>query len=203
MGNNPVKTVRSRSLSMPAETPTLTKEHEKLLVQTWQGIRGDLERIGLLMFTGLFDQHPETKKYFGLPGMPITEQDKQNMIRVREHGLRFMNVVRDLLTHIAEKNRPKVEQTLRELGRRHLSYEADVNLIDVFGQQFIMSIKPTLSKSWDRKIEDAWINLFRYIAFMMKQGMLDAIAESVSQNIESTQYGSHGSSRKRTNSSQI
>ncbi|XP_002739228.1 neuroglobin-like [Saccoglossus kowalevskii] len=165
MGNEVAKSSRSST------SQSLSKEQEKILVQTWLSIRGDLERIGLLMFTGLFEHHPEAKVMFGLSDTAMSPKDKENTALIKEHGLRFMNVVRDVLTLISEKNGSQAECVLIDLGRRHCSYNADINLIDVFGQQFIASIQPTLTGSWDKKVEDAWIQLFKYIAFTMKQGL--------------------------------
>ncbi|XP_070577488.1 uncharacterized protein [Ptychodera flava] len=201
MGNSPARLRRSSSLSGSPEATVLTKDHEKILVQTWHSIRGDLEKIGLLMFTGLFEHHPEAKTYFGLPGVPITEEDKQITLKIREHGLRFMNVVRDVLALIAEKNRAQATSLMRELGKRHFHYNADINLIDVFGQQFIMAIQPTLSKSWDKKVEDAWIQLFKFIAYSLKVGMLEAIDENRPDEPDDTQRENGGAAppyRRRT-----
>ncbi|XP_078001088.1 neuroglobin-like [Glandiceps talaboti] len=161
--------------------PVLTKDQARILTTTWHEIHGDLEKIGLLMFMGMFDNHPETKEFFGLTGGPITSDDPQVVQKIQEHGLRFMTIARRLVRNIDEKD--KFETILLDLGRRHNSYHADINLIDTFGQQFLTSIQPTLKNNWNPAVEDAWKQLFKCIAYTMKKGIIEAATEEHDEDL--------------------
>ncbi|XP_002739229.1 neuroglobin-like [Saccoglossus kowalevskii] len=150
-----------------ADKPKLTVEQKRLIIDSWKELHIDLERIGMLMFMGMFGTHPQTREFFNFRG---TSDDPKNTQRLREHGLRFMSLVKKILVFIDEK--PRLDAMLLDLGRRHQEYKADFNLIDVFGEQFILSVRPTLKHSWNPDVESAWAQLFKYISYMMKKGMM-------------------------------
>ncbi|XP_070577483.1 neuroglobin-2-like [Ptychodera flava] len=161
-----------RNSRTEGERPKLTPGQKALVADSWKELHIDLERIGMLMFMGMFDTHPETKRYFDFEDkVKATESThSENIQRLREHGLRFMSLVKKLLCHIDKKE--KFDNMLLELGRRHHGYQANVDFFAVFGECFIHSIRPTLKHSWNPKVEEAWTQLFKYISYMMKRGML-------------------------------
>ncbi|XP_006822138.1 neuroglobin-like [Saccoglossus kowalevskii] len=159
-------------ISSNGEHPMITKEQTKILTSTWHSIHGDLEKIGLLMFMGMFDNYPETRQFFGLSGGSIVLEDPAVIQKIREHGLRFMTTARKLVMNLDDKD--KFDRILLDLGRRHHGYKADVDLIEVFGQQFIASIQPTLKDNWNPAVGEAWEQLFKCVSSRMKDGFLQA-----------------------------
>ncbi|XP_070577485.1 neuroglobin-like isoform X2 [Ptychodera flava] len=159
------------------ERPTISKEQSKILSSTWHGIHSDLEKIGLLMFMGMFDNHPETKQFFGLSGGPMMSEDPKVVQKIQEHGLRFMSIARKLVANLDDPE--KFDAILLDLGKRHHTYQADINLVDTFGQHFIASIRPTLKNNWSEAVENAWEQLFKCIAYRMKQGLTEAATEAI------------------------
>ncbi|XP_070577484.1 cytoglobin-1-like isoform X1 [Ptychodera flava] len=111
------------------ERPTISKEQSKILSSTWHGIHSDLEKIGLLMFMGMFDNHPETKQFFGLSGGPMMSEDPKVVQKIQEHGLRFMSIARKLVANLDDPE--KFDAILLDLGKRHHTYQADINLVDI------------------------------------------------------------------------
>ncbi|XP_070579198.1 neuroglobin-2-like [Ptychodera flava] len=124
----------------------------------------------MLMFMGMFDSHPETKSYFQFAEEESESTHAANVQRLREHGLRFMSLVKKLLCHL--DNKEQFDNMLIELGKRHHNYHANIDLVVVFGECFILSIRPTLKHSWNPNVEEAWTQLFKYISYMMKRGII-------------------------------
>ena len=75
----------------------------------------------------MFDTHPETKRYFEFSD--TASNNANNVQGLREHGLRFMSVVKKLLSHLDNKER--FDHMLLDLGRRHHDYHANSDLIVV------------------------------------------------------------------------
>ncbi|XP_077990370.1 neuroglobin-like [Glandiceps talaboti] len=160
------------SSSSKQDKPNLSLEQKRLIADSWKELHIDLERIGMLMFMGIFDTHPETRRFFQFAySTEETDGDSKNRQRLREHGLRFMNLVKKLLAYVNDDER--FDNLLIDLGRRHKDYSADIDMISIFEEQFIISIRPTLKHSWDPNVEEAWTRLFEYIAYMMKRGIND------------------------------
>ncbi|XP_077994050.1 neuroglobin-like [Glandiceps talaboti] len=157
------------------DTGAFTSEQKRLIVESWKEVHIDLERMGMILFMGMFDTHPETRPFFGFTESAENDDPKTSQ-RLREHGLRFMSLVKKLLTYIDDNER--FDNMLLDLGRRHRNYKADINLVDVFGEQFILAIRPTLRHTWNPQIEESWTQLFRYIAFMMKRGLSEPVKEA-------------------------
>ncbi|XP_070579200.1 cytoglobin-1-like isoform X2 [Ptychodera flava] len=83
----------------------------------------------MLLFMGMFDTHPETRQFFGFSNNSTIAEDPKHVKRLREHGLRFMGLVKKLLTCIDDNDR--FDSILLELGKRHIDYNADISLVDV------------------------------------------------------------------------
>jgi hemoglobin-like flavoprotein len=46
-----------------------------------------------------------------------------------------------------------------------------VSLFQLIGPQFIQAIQPSLEERWTPELHDAWIQLFKYMAYVMKTSM--------------------------------
>lgn len=59
-----------------------------------------------------------------------------------------------------------------------------VFLLQLIGPQFVYAVKPSMEEHWSEEIEEAWIQLFRYMAYIMKKSMVETINPSESPNGE-------------------
>ncbi|GFY20405.1 hypothetical protein TNCV_210371 [Trichonephila clavipes] len=46
----------------------------------------------------------------------------------------------------------------------------------LIGPQFVFAVKPSLQAHWSDEIEEAWMQLFRYMAHVMKTAMRETTA---------------------------
>lgn len=57
-------------------------------------------------------------------------------------------------------------------------------LLQLIGPQFVYAVKPSMEEHWSDEIEEAWIQLFRYMAYVMKKSMVETINPPESPNGE-------------------
>ncbi|XP_002739227.2 globin D, coelomic-like [Saccoglossus kowalevskii] len=152
------------------EKPELTKEQKDTLIQTWQNLHADLERIGMLMFMGLFEHNPEIKEFFvGADSRDMKTEELRYNEKLQEHGIRVMGLVEKIISSMGFEDE-KIDQMVVDLGKRHLGYDVHIPFIDLFGRQFVFAIKPTLHTHWTANVEEAWTQLFKYIGYLMRYG---------------------------------
>ncbi|XP_077990347.1 globin-1-like [Glandiceps talaboti] len=157
------------------EKPTLTKEQKDTLQNTWQNLHADLERIGMLMFMGLFEHNPEVKDFFFEDSTMKTEELRYNE-KLQEHGIRVMELVEKILVTIRESGDDNMDQLVLDLGKRHVGYDVHIPYIDLFGKQFVYAIKPALHTLWNQNVEESWTTLFKYIGYLMRTGYRSQLA---------------------------
>lgn len=148
--------------------PEFSEKQKNLVVQTWNILRDDLAKIGVVMFMKLFETHPDVQDVF-MPFKGMAKEDMQHSSQLRAHALRVMDIVEKCLAEIDDSN--KVEAMLHELGSRHVMYNAKVDYIDLIGPQFIWAIQPAIGDHWNQEVEEAWSDFFKLISFCMKEAM--------------------------------
>ncbi|OQV11738.1 hypothetical protein BV898_13936 [Hypsibius exemplaris] len=157
-----------KSAVPPKAVPHITDEERQLLVDSFGNLKNSISQIGVLLFIGLFESHPEMQGFFGdIKDCPphLLPQSKQ----LRTHALRVMGFIEKCISRIHTPER--LDAIIRQLGRHHFKYGAPPGYIPLVGPQFILAIRMTLDPQWDAVTEDAWLNLFAYIAYGMKQAM--------------------------------
>ncbi|XP_070577479.1 uncharacterized protein [Ptychodera flava] len=165
--HNCVSPKREECITVPTK-PSLTEQQKKLLLNTWKILQEDIAKVGVIMFIGVFENHPECKESF-LPFKELKRDDLRWSSELKAHGLRVMAVVERVLARI--HNDEKIEELLRVLAGKHVQYGATPDLVDLFGPQFIHAIKPTLRDHWTEEIQIAWTTLFDLIIFHMQTNM--------------------------------
>lgn len=152
----------------PGEEPRLTEEEVKLLADSWVTLKEDIEKVGVITFIGLFETHPEVQDSF-LPFRQLSKTDLELSAILRSHSLRVMGTVDKC---IARASKPeKLRELMSALGQRHTNYNAQIDFIDMVGQQFVYAIEPHLKDAWSKEMSDAWLKLFRVMTYYMRVGM--------------------------------
>jgi hemoglobin-like flavoprotein len=55
----------------------------------------------------------------------------------------------------------------------HIVTQCTVPLFQLIGPQFIQAIKPSLEDRWTDELHEAWLHLFKYIAYVLKTSMAE------------------------------
>ncbi|XP_060573829.1 globin C, coelomic-like isoform X1 [Ruditapes philippinarum] len=148
--------------------PDFTDEQKELVIESWKEIKDDMDKVGIQMFMKLFASHPDVQDAFTtFKGM--SPEDLTHSNQLRSHAMRVMGTVDKCLTCIHEPD--IMFKTLHDLGARHVMYTAKVDYMDLIGPQFILAIQPVIGEKWNSELEQAWSDLFKLIAHVMKAAM--------------------------------
>ncbi|XP_019908710.2 cytoglobin-2 isoform X3 [Esox lucius] len=149
----------------------LTVEHKELIKDTWKVIQENIAKVGIIMFVGLFETHPECKDVFFL------FRDVEDLERLRyskelkTHGLRIMHFIEKSVARLHQTER--LDQMILDLGKGHCRYSAPPKYYMYVGAEFIRAVQPILKDNWTPEVEEAWKTLFQYMTSIMKQGYLE------------------------------
>ncbi|XP_060069310.1 neuroglobin-like [Ylistrum balloti] len=152
----------------PGEEPRLTDEEIKVLEDCWMTLKEDIEKVGVITFIGLFETHPEVQDSF-LPFRQLSKTDLELSAILKSHSLRVMGTVDKCIARASQPD--KLRDLMSSLGQRHISYNAQIEFIDMVGQQFVYAIEPHLKDSWSEEVSEAWLKLFRVMTYYMMLGM--------------------------------
>ncbi|XP_064623616.1 uncharacterized protein LOC135485475 [Lineus longissimus] len=165
---------RRRSLVHP---PPLTEEQKGLIIHTWTILKQDIAKVGVAMFIGLFETHPEAQDIF-LSFKGIPHKELRDNPQLRSHSLRVLGTVDKVVSRINDEE--KIAAVLLELGKKHKAYNAHTDFlevsmgIDYMGEAFIFALKPAIADVWTTDVEKAWRDAFQLIIYYMKKGLLSA-----------------------------
>ncbi|XP_018025170.1 uncharacterized protein LOC108680782 [Hyalella azteca] len=149
----------------PAE---LTQEQKIIIKETWAIVKQNVERVGVIMFTNLFETHPDVQEVF----LPLRGMEKNALLdnkKLRNHALRVMGFVEKAVGRLEEP--AQLQALLETCGRNHCGYGAALHHIDLVGPQLLEAIKPSLEDRWSPEISTAWTLLMDNIAYAMKAAM--------------------------------
>lgn len=165
---NKIFDFKKKSLNNGRLPPTLTAKQRDILRRSWEGLKNDVEKVGVVTFMKLFDSHPEVQDAF-LPFKQLSRQDMEQSAVLRSHALRVMGTVDKCIARLDKPD--KFQEIMTELGKRHVNYNAKEDFIEMVGQQFIYAIQPHLQDIWTDELHTAWKQLFYYMTYYMRQGL--------------------------------
>ncbi|XP_055946806.1 neuroglobin-like isoform X1 [Argiope bruennichi] len=154
----------------PIETVEVTQKQKELILGIWKELVDNISNVGVITFMNLFETHPDVQDVF-MPFKGLSQEELRHSKELRAHGLRVMGFVQKVVARLDEPE--KSEQLLKELGKNHVMYGAKIDYVDLIGPQFVYAVKPSLKEHWNDEVEEAWIQLFKYMASIMKKAMLE------------------------------
>uniref|UniRef100_A0A0B6Z8Y6 Globin n=1 Tax=Arion vulgaris TaxID=1028688 RepID=A0A0B6Z8Y6_9EUPU len=158
----------SNMRGIPGTRPPLSAECQEIVLQSWEIIKRDIEKVGVVMFMGLLED-PEVRSSF-MSFRDKTVEELKASTALRSHVLRVMGAVEKVIARL--DNEEKIVNLLHDLGQRHMVYNARPEFLDLVGPQFNNAIQPALGDKWTPEVEQAWADLFRYITHVMKETMV-------------------------------
>ncbi|KAL0965077.1 hypothetical protein UPYG_G00276480 [Umbra pygmaea] len=149
----------------------LTVEHKEIIKDTWKVIQENIAKVGIIMFVGLFETHPECKDVFFLFRNVEDLEMLRNSKELQTHGLRVMHFIEKSVARLHQTDR--LDQMLLDLGKSHYRYNAPPKYFLYVGAEFSRAVQPILRDNWTPGVEEAWKTLFLHITNVMKQGYLE------------------------------
>ncbi|KAM7402860.1 hypothetical protein PAMA_003671 [Pampus argenteus] len=146
----------------------LSEEQIQMIKESWQVIRDDIAKVGIIMFVRLFETHPECKDVFFL-FRDVEDLEKLRTSReLRAHGLRVMSFIEKSVARLDQMER--LEALALELGKSHYHYNAPPKYYSYVGAEFVCAVQPLLKDRWTAELEEAWETMFQYVTGLMRQG---------------------------------
>ncbi|XP_026578651.1 neuroglobin-like [Pseudonaja textilis] len=136
--------------------------------ESWSVLHKNIARVGIILFIGLFETHPECKDMFFLFRDVDDLQQLKMSKELQAHGLRVMSFIEKSVARLDQED--KLEVLAFELGKNHFHYKAPPKYYEYIGIQFIQAVRPILKEDWTLEVERAWEGLFRYLAAVMRRG---------------------------------
>ncbi|KAG8179386.1 hypothetical protein JTE90_003642 [Oedothorax gibbosus] len=150
--------------------PEVNDRQKELITETWKQLVDNISNVGVITFMNLFETHPSVQDVF-MPFKGLSKEELSHSTELRAHGLRVMGFVQKIVARLHEPE--KTEALLRELGRSHVMYGAKEEYVDLIGPQFVFAVKPSVADHWTDEVEESWLQLFRYMAAIMKMAMAE------------------------------
>ncbi|XP_026160370.1 x globin [Mastacembelus armatus] len=149
-------------------TTRLSDDQIQMIKESWKVIREDIAKVGIIIFIGLFQTHPECKDVFFL-FRDVEDLERLRTSReLRAHGLRVMSFIEKSVARLDQLER--LETLAVELGKSHYHYNAPPKYYSYVGAEFICAVQPILKEKWTAELEEAWKAMFQYVAGLMMQG---------------------------------
>ncbi|XP_048737254.1 uncharacterized protein LOC125652250 [Ostrea edulis] len=151
--------------------PEFTEVQKQLVKTTWDVVRDDISKVGVITFLRLFEKCPDVQDLF-VPFRGLTSEELRHNVGLREHGLRVMGTIEKCITRLDKPE--KLIAMLETLGEKHIMFDTKAEYFDLLSPQLIQAIKPAIGDQWTPAVEQAWINFLLYITGIMKNAMLQA-----------------------------
>lgn len=129
----------------------MTPRQVELVRETWRGILPIRDTFAELFYRKLFDLDPALRALFGSD--------------LREQGRSLVAMVSIAVRHLHQPE--KVEQALRELGRRHVHYGAREQHYLTVGTAWILTLDLSLGEAFTAEMRQAWEAAYGFLVRAM------------------------------------
>ncbi|CAH8648090.1 unnamed protein product [Dicrocoelium dendriticum] len=149
---------------------SLTDEEIASVRASWAFLKTHIEKIGVIIFLGLFEEHSDFRDAFAqFRGKQLTEINTDPALQA--HGLRVLNIVDKLITRIHKIE--AIQEYILQLGSKHCRYVPNFSLIPNVGEQLVESIEPILKEKgmWTPETISGWNTLMNFLTSAMSYGL--------------------------------
>ena len=129
----------------------ITPDEASLLKQSWRAIEEDAVGIGDLFYRKLFELAPQLRRHF--PQEVAAQREK--LMATLGHAVAYLDQMDAL------------EDDVRALGRRHVSYGASEVDYSVVGDALMWTLERGLGEAWSDEVESAWEKTFTALSQVM------------------------------------
>ncbi|ELT94512.1 hypothetical protein CAPTEDRAFT_227018 [Capitella teleta] len=165
----PVALRRQHMEEVTANRPIPSEESFQCAEITWAILSENRDGLGTEVFVRMFESYPDLKSAFG-PLRHMNKKDAGYEDVLRAHGIRVLSIVEQVLSK--RHNMEEVLSILHDLGRKHLTFSAKVEYIDIVSQMFLFAIESALKEKWNNSTEKSWGEIIRFVTYVMKETMV-------------------------------
>ncbi|KAK4468287.1 hypothetical protein MN116_008439 [Schistosoma mekongi] len=149
---------------------SINDEQLLLLQSSWSIVKQHIEKIGVITFLGIFEQHSDFRDAF-------TEFRKRKFVDIKHdpamqvHGLRVLSIVDKMITRLPKTD--DIEIKLMTIGSKHCRYVPTIGLISSVSDQLWGAIEPVLKEEglWSNEIAITWKTVLDYLTKTVRYGL--------------------------------
>eukprot|EP00245_Coleochaete_scutata_P007304 TRINITY_DN22499_c0_g1_i1.p1 TRINITY_DN22499_c0_g1~~TRINITY_DN22499_c0_g1_i1.p1 ORF type:complete len:161 (-),score=51.28 TRINITY_DN22499_c0_g1_i1:245-727(-) len=148
----------------------LTQEQSKLVGESWDVMKNNMEIHGVQLFKNIFEIAPEAKGLFSFikdDGSPVEDNPT-----LRKHATNVFKTAGETMIKFGEKGEmDALQPTLEALGARHFNYGVQPEHFAVVGQALLKTLEDGFGDKLTPELRAAWAQAYGEVAIMMKSGL--------------------------------
>ena len=139
----------------------MTPKQKQLVQNTWEKVLPISDLAAALFYGRLFQLDPSTQPLFAHTNMPDQRKKLMHVIGIAVNGLDMLD---------------KLIPTVRNLGRRHVSYGVTDEHYSSVGRALIWTLEQGLGADFTSEVKEAWTTVYGLLADTMKDAAVQAAA---------------------------
>lgn len=132
----------------------MNAERKRLVLESWQSVAADRDRIATAFYERLFEIHPHSQQLFARTNM--TEQ-----------RVKVMTMLDDIVRNLDQLD--ELIPTVAALGRRHHGYGVQDADYDRVREALLGAIGNSIGDAFTREVRSAWEEAYALTASVMKR----------------------------------
>lgn len=132
---------------------SITDRQIQLIQESFTHVEPIAEQAAEIFYSKLFEYDPSLKPLF-----------KNNM---KDQGKKLMTMLKMAVNGL--NNLDKLVIVLQQLAERHVNYGVEPKDFTPVGNALLYTLKTGLGDKWNPELRQAWVDVFRLMATVMKQ----------------------------------
>ena len=157
----------------PISHSSISFEMVNMVIESWdkvQKIPNWLELTGEMFMRKAFEICPETKDMFGFPGARFDDPDLSKNKKFMAKGVRLIRAV-DMAVSFLGPDLEPLEQTLFQLGKRHVARKCKPRHWNVVGEILFYIFEQGLGDDFTPDLRKAWTILYNFLRYVTLFGI--------------------------------
>ncbi|KAL3873259.1 hypothetical protein ACJMK2_036397 [Sinanodonta woodiana] len=149
----------------------MSEEEIKLVQESWEVLKDDLEEVGFLVFQRLLCMHDEVKKLFH---MFLTQESSGEYVidegKLRAHSRIVMEALGAAVECLDDSD--QLSLILISAGHRHANYDVQSNMVMHMWPAVKGALADKLGCGLTKELKRAWEHVFDFIASKFAEGVV-------------------------------
>ncbi|KAK3092881.1 hypothetical protein FSP39_008346 [Pinctada imbricata] len=150
----------------------LTSRQIHLVQDTWEEIKDDLAKLGVIVFLRFFETEPGLKSLFP----KIVQMNSENQLEwdidkdmLQKHAVTVMEGLGAAVESLEESD--FLNSVLVSIGQTHIKRQVKPQMLKRLWPSLNYGLKQVLQAKYTKEVNEAWRKVYFYICFHMKRGM--------------------------------
>ncbi|WAR19734.1 NGB-like protein, partial [Mya arenaria] len=150
----------------------LSTEQVRLVQGSWELLKDELGRLGLIVFLRLFETEPQMKTIFP----KIVQMNRDNKLEenidkdmLQRHAVTVMEGLGAAVESLDDSI--ILNSVLISIGQTHVQRQVKPHMVKKLWPSLNYGLKEVLEEYYTRNVAEAWKRVYDYICVYMKMGM--------------------------------